>query len=614
MAPLEWVGRARWDRTRLVCSALGAALLLAMSAPRADERCGDNTLRLSLAFQPVSLDPATAQDSPGIFITGHIFEPLLTYDYLASQPILIPNTAAALPAVSADGRTLTFTLKRGIFFADDVAFGGKPRELTAQDYVYTLQRIFDPKTRSPLLGTVNGKIDGMQERQQQAQATGRFDYDTPLPGLRALDRYTLQVRLAAPEPNFLYHLAWSFTGAVAREVVERYGDTLGMHPVGTGPYRLASWDRTRRLLLAVNPGYRDDRFDGTPAADDVLTNALLQQHRGAKLPRIACVEAIVIDEAQPRWLAFQRGDLDYVFPVPPDYVASAVQSGAPVARMARAGMRAQQRVVAVTTFTYFNMDDPVLGGYTPERVALRRALVHAYDVETEIVSVRKGQAISAVSPVSPGVAGYDPAFFTAATEYSPARAKALLDLYGYLDRDGDGWRELPDGAPLALEFGTSATAVGRALDEVWKRALDRIGVRASFRPYPMGDLIKLGRTGKLQAATTGWGTPYPDGEGFLLLLYGANKGNPNMARFALPEFDRLFEQARTLPDSPERTALYNRMNALAAAYAPWRPGVHLVWTSLEQPWLSGLNARTSVNSFLKFLALDVAERRARTGR
>jgi ABC-type transport system substrate-binding protein len=297
-------------------------------------------------------------------------------------------------------------------------------------------------------------------------------------------------------------------------------------------------------------------------------------------------------------------------PVPSEFVAAALPGGQPSARLQRQGIQARQSIYTTTTYAWFNMEDPVVGGYTADRVALRRALALAYDIDVEIAAVRRGQGVVAQGPIGPGLAGYDPQFRSDTTRHSFARAKALLDLYGWVDRDGDGWRERPDGGPLSIEFAVSATAFGRAIAEVWQRTGDRIGVRLKFRFMPVGELLKSARSGALQASILSWGATMPDGEGLLQLLYGPNKGKTNSARFALPEFDRLYEQAQVMPDSPERTELYRRMSKLVLAYAPWRAGVHPVATSMWQPWLSGFRSGGQVNSYLHFLDIDATRRQA----
>ena len=190
-------------------------------------------------------DPAAAHDLYSGTVEQMIFETLLTYDYLARPAKLVPLTAEALPQITDNGQTYTFKIKKGIYFTPDPAFKGVKRELVADDYVYSLKRLMDPKIRSPWTWLVDGKIVGLDEQAATAKKTGNFDYNAKIPGLEAVDRYTLRIRLKQPDYNLSYVLAHEPTSAVAREVVAAYADSGGRvmsNPVGTGPYKLANVD------------------------------------------------------------------------------------------------------------------------------------------------------------------------------------------------------------------------------------------------------------------------------------------------------------------------------------------------------------------------------------
>ncbi len=144
----------------------------------------------------------------------------------------------SLPQITDNGKTYTVKLKKGIYFADDPAFGGKKRELTAEDVIYSLKRMADPKMRSPWAFLVEGKFVGLDEEIAAAKKSGKFDYDKKMPGMEAVDRYTVRFRLTDTDYNLPYVLAHEPTAIVAREVVEKYGESDGRamtNPVGTGP-------------------------------------------------------------------------------------------------------------------------------------------------------------------------------------------------------------------------------------------------------------------------------------------------------------------------------------------------------------------------------------------
>jgi oligopeptide transport system substrate-binding protein len=568
--------------------ALAALVLLwagfAAPAPAADPA---KVLRVAFLSATSGFDPQAAGDLYSNYVNRAIFDPPYTYDYLARPFRIVPNTAAELPEISADGLTWTIRIKRGIYFADDPVFKGKRRELTAADYVYSIKRVIDPRVRSSSLQQFDGKFVGADALVAMARETGRFDYDAPLEGLEAIDRYTIRIKLTAPSYDLLSDLTTMAAAAVAREVIEAYGDASGWamaHPVGTGPYRLTAWRRGQKLVLEANPGFRDVRY---PESTDPADGEILARLGGKKIPRIGRVEVYVIEEASPRLLAFEKGDLDYVT-VPAELTSNVLDPTTTTLkpRFAKAGVRLARGIQPTIAYTYFNMEDPVVGGYTREKVALRRAVSMAYNTDEEIRVLRQGQAVLATQPVPPGVTGHDPEF-NGHVHYDPSGARALLDKFGYVDRNGDGWRELPDGRPLVLHMASTVGAWERQLDELWQRSLSAVGVRIEFYKQKFPEMLKAGRAGKLQMWSLANTNVTTEGYGFYGLLYGAHAGLSNLARFNLPQFNRLYDASRKLPDGAERTRIFRQMSELVTAYAPWMLDVYRYENVAVYPWVIG---------------------------
>ena len=186
-------------------------------------------------------------------------------------------------------------------------------------------------------------------------------------------------------------------GAQAREVVEFYGNTIGEHPVGTGPFKLKSWRRSSRIVLERNPGYREVLYDAQPAADDAEGQAILAKLKGRRLPMIDEVDVAIIEEFQPQWLSFLNKQVDALATstghVPSQFANEAAPGGKLAARLARQGVRMYANLAPDNAFTYFNMLDPTIGGNSAAQVALRRAISLAYDVQTEIRQIRRGRAV-----------------------------------------------------------------------------------------------------------------------------------------------------------------------------------------------------------------------------
>ncbi len=543
-------------------------------------------LRVAFPIAETGFDPQAANDVYSQHVNRAIFDTAFSYDYLARPFKLIPNTAVALPQISADGRVWTFRIKPGIYFNDDPAFKGQKRELTAADYVFSWKRVIDPKVRSPNLQIFDDMFEGADDAIAKAKETGKFDYDAPMEGMLALDRYTVRLKLKRPSYDLLSNLTTIVAGAVAREVIEAYGDgsTWAMqNPVGTGPYRLKEWRRGQKIVLEANPGFRAMTF---PDSRDPQDREIVAKNKGAKLPRIGRIEITIIEESQPRLLAFERGDLDYVT-VPGDLVWNVMgKDNKPLPRFAAAGVTLARGVQPAITFTYFNMEDPVVGGYTKDKVALRRAIGMAYNVEEEVRVLRQGQGMPATQVIPPNVTGHDPNF-SGHTKFDPAGAKALLDKFGYVDRDKDGWRDLPDGKPLVLKMGTSPSALDRQYNELWQRNLNAVGIKIEFVNQKFGDLLKMARAGQLQMWALGNISSTPEGYQFLALLYGGYSGLSNLGRFRQPDFDRVYDLSRSLPDSPERTKYFREMSQIVSAYAPWMLNAFRFENIAVYPWVTG---------------------------
>jgi len=597
---------------RLQPDAFLAILLLAFgvaTARAATWADPGKTLRVMLPVAETGFDPQATSDLYSAHINRAMFETLFNYDYLARPYKLIPNTAAAMPEISAEGRVWTIKVKPGIHFADDPAFKGKPRELTAHDYVFAWKRLLDPKVRSPYLWYLNGKLVGAEAVLAKAKADGKLDYDADIPGLRALDRYTIRVELVDPDYVLMGYMSHVAMAAVAREAIDAYGDasTWAMaNPVGTGPFRLKEWRRGQRIVLEANPGYREEYFPAAPANAAPEVRELAASMKGKRLPQVGRIEVSIIEESSPQLLAFDSNALDFAN-VPPDLVANVLDGATLKSRFSDRKIALHRVVRASLSYTYFNMDDPIVGGYAPERVALRRAISMGFNTPDMIRVWAQDQAMIATQPIPPPVAGHDPKVNVRAG-YDPATARKLLDRFGYVDRDGDGWRDTPDGKPIVLMMGSTPTNRDRERDELWKRSMKDLGIRIDFVKQKFADLLKMGRAGQLQMWPVGWITSYGEGDAFMQLLYSGNIGQSNYARFRNDEYDDLYRRSKRLPDSPERDKLYARMAGIVAAYAPWDLGVYNYENTLVQPWMRGYLKHVYWEHPWKYHDVDVAQR------
>ena len=574
---------------------------------------GDRVLRYAFQIAETGFDPAGINDTYSRTVTCHIFEALYVYDHLARPAKIVPLTADGMPETADEFRTWTFKVKPGIYFADDPAFKGQKRELVAADYLFSFKRFADPVVKSPLWASVeNWKVPGLAALRKQALDSKKpFDYDAPIPGMVLLDRYTFQLRLEEPRPRFLENMAISdLFGAVAREVAQAYGDKTPEHPVGTGPFKLGQWRRSSLIVLNRNPSYRHRVWDAQPAPDDADGQAIAAKLRGKKLPILDRVEISIIEESQPRWLSFLNGQQDFIERVPPDFIDVAMPGRKVAPNLAKRGIRGAIALQADIALSYFNMDDPVVGGLEPHKVALRRAMCLGVDVEREIRLARRGMAVPAQSPVLPHTTGYDPRFKSEASEYNPAKAKALLDLHGYVDKNGDGWREQPDGKPLVIEYATQPDQNSRQFTELWKKNMDAIGIQMTFKPAKWPENLKAARAGKLQMWGVGSSASGGDGQGMLTRYFGPQGGNQNLSRFKLKAFDELHDKLTVLPDGPERLAVFEQAKKLAIAYAPYKLHAHRFVADMMHPMVVGYRRPLFWNEWWHMVDADPALRSA----
>ena len=568
---------------------LAAGLIVAMLVASRPAAAADpaKILRVALPRAETGFDPAQANEIYSGAVIAAIMEPLLTFDYLARPAKLAPLTAEALPDVAQNGRRFTFKLRKGIYFAADPAFKGRRRELIAADYAYAIKRLVDPRNRSPNAFYVEGKILGLAELVANAKRNGdRLDYDAPVAGLETLDRYTLRITLTHSDYTFPQVMALTTLAPVAHEVVDAYPNELAAHPVGTGPYVLKKWVPASKMILQANSGYRGTTWNFDPG-DDPADKAIAARMRGRKLPQVGTIDISVMEEAQSRWLAFQKGELDLI-DLPGTFAPIALPGDKLAPDLAKRGVTLSRILLPMVGYTAFNMRDPVVGGFGNDKLALRRAIAMAYDVEAEARIIRKGQATPLQTVIPPGVAGYE-GRYRSGVRHDPEAANQLLERFGY-KKGGDGYRRLPDGKPLTLTYASQTTAVAREFDELWKKALDSIGIRLNIEKGKFSDQIRAAVACQHQMWGYGWIADYPDGDNFMQLLYGGNVGQSNVACYKSPTYDALYEKSRLLPDSPDRDTLFEQMTRQFETDTPWRLGTATYQNTLVQPHVIGYKA------------------------
>ncbi len=575
--------------------AIGAVLLLLSGCGFiAGDRGAGNTFYTALP-RLKTLDPALADDVASGLAVGHLYDRLLQYDYEARPYRLVPSMAAAMPEVSADGLTVTFRLRDDLRFPADPCFdapgaasASHANPVVASDVVYSLLRLADARLHSPGYWILRGRLAGLDAFRDATAAAPPGDYSLyakGIAGLQAPDAHTVVVRLTGPYPQLLHVLAMPYASIVPAAAICKYGSALAEHPVGSGPFRLAEWRRNYRFVLVRNPDFRLERGPAGPR----------------RLPALDRVVAYVVQEPLTAWLLFLQGNLDLVG-LNQENMDSALSGTLELTPALRArGIRLHQIQEYQINYVGFNLRDPLLGGNRK----LRQALSLAYDTPTRI-RLANGQLLPAQGPIPPGVQGHDGAWRNEFAQYDLARARALLAEAGF-----PGGIDPASGRALHLRLDLGGTDLARRQQaELLAADLKRLGIEIEPTLSNLPRFFDKVQRGDVQLFRLSWVGDYPDAQNYLQLFYGPNAGSCNRACYREPAVDVLYEQAAALPDGPERTALYRRLEARIADDCPWIFESFPVRYYLVQPWVEGYIPHHYAYDGWKYLRIQDAGRRA----
>ncbi len=631
---------------RTTMGRMGSQLLVCLvvtlccgSCARVEEE--GKVLRLPLrSDDPKSLDPVQGSTQYDNKATCQIYETLVQYKYLVRPLALEPLLLSEMPTVSEDRLTYHFKLKKGVYFHDDPCFpDGKGRELVTDDVFYSWKRMADkgnsPKSWWLFENTIQG-FDNFRDEQNSAvdakkkaiaastsaddgQTTWRlfevfakksgddgieevaFDYDVPIEGFQKINDYEFHVILKEPVPRFMWVLAMFQTAIVPREAVETYGKRFGRHPVGTGPFTLAEddWLPGQRMVYYKNPNYHASYYPSEHMPDDVAEG--WTKDAGKRLPLVDRLEFHFFVQDQPMWLSFRTGKLDYT-EVPDEYFDEAFIKRTRQLRpkYTREGITAQRVKLLDFIFRGFNMEDELLGGYDEKSKKLRQAISLAVDLDEFNEVFYSGINSVYDGPIPPGLDGH-PTDGRAKESYrgpNLERARKLLAEAGY-----------PDGKGLPpIEFYTSTGRNNAEQTELLKRQLSKINVNLKPNLVEFSTLIEKVNNKKAPLFGFAWGSDYPDAENNLALFYSPNVSpGSNHYNYNRPEYDRLYEQARTMPPSPERTKLYVQMRDMLIEDTPYVGSMGRTRSYLINPWLKNLKVSETFSNWPKYL--DVSEPR-----
>jgi oligopeptide transport system substrate-binding protein len=566
-----------------------SAALLALGCSK-ENKFDEREINLISPEKISGFDPINASDRYSGNETGKVYEGLFEFHPLKRPYELMPNLAESMPTVTPDGLTYTIKLRKGVLFHDSPAFkDGIGRELKADDVVFSLKRLADPKLNAKGWWLLDDRLVGLNEWRTKYAALEATDYAEEIEGLKALDEHTVQMKLKKPFPQFLYALAMPYTFVVAREAVQHFGKEFLNYPVGTGAFVLPKFEQTSTITYVRNPKFRDKFYPTEGGEGDDKLGLLADA--GKKIPLVDKINVHVIVESQPKWLSFMKAKEDLLEVKDVNIQQSITPEKELKAEHKEKGVRLVMKPMLDVTYFAFNHEEPIF-----KNRKLRQAMNMAFDRAGYNRLFHENTAFEAHGPVPPGLGGNRKEFKNPFIKYDVEQAKRLLVEAGY-----PGGKGLP-----TIVVQTRSDTVARQQVEFFEKSMEKIGINIDVGTNTWPELVNKVSKKQHQMYTMAWGADYPDAENFLGLLYCPNQApGSNGANYCNPDFDAVYKEATILQDSPERTAMYEKLNETAALDAPWVFGFHRTDIYLAQAWLKNFKHMEFNHSQFQYLNVDL---------
>ncbi len=555
---------------------------------------------------PNSLDPIRGSSVYDNRACAQVYETLLQHKYLVRPPELEPLLLSKMPDISEDGRTWTFELKEGVRFHDDACFpGGKGRVVQTDDVFYSLRRLADPEySYKNWWVLANSGIKGFTQYKESQAKTGKpFDYDAPIAGFRKIDDRRFEIHLEQRVVSFAWSLSMFQLSIVPREAVEHYGDKFNRHPVGTGPFLLkdeSDWVSGSKLTFHKNPTYHPCTYPAEHTAEDKENG--FDAPAGTPLPIVDRIEFTMFVQDQPMWLKFQAGEIGYT-QVPAESFTDAYSKRSKRLKKSMRNKGIVSHALPLLDFIFrgFNMTDETFGGYTEKKIALRKAISLAIDLEEFNDSFYNSINTIYDGPIPPGLGGHPADGVSSVASRGPDldQARALLAKAGY-----------PDGKGLApIEYYTNTGGNSKEQSELLRRQLGKIGVEVKVHQAEFAVLMDYIDNSKAQMFGFAWGSDYPDAENNLALFYGPNKSpGSNHFNYQRDEYDRMYEKILSMPSGPARTAIMAKMRDMVLQDVPYIGSMARIRFYLVNPWMKNFKPSELFYNWLKYVDVDDSKR------
>jgi len=481
-----------------------------------------------------SLDPAFSKDQATIWVCNQLYNSLVQLDdNLNTQPALAKSWT-----ISEDGLTYTFNLRQDVFFHDDTCFeGGKGRLMNAEDVVYSLARIVDPKVASPGAWIFNNNV-------------------APIQPFEAINDSTFALHLAKPFRPMLGILAMHYCSVIPQEAVLKYGAAFRAHPVGTGPFQFKSWKEGTALLMAKNPKYFERDEQGNP------------------LPYLDGLKVSFIDNKKTEYLSFKQKELDFINSIEQSYIDEVLNEDGQLKPELADKFNLLKTAYLNTEYLGFNLSSTTANNPLKDK-RIRQAINYGFDRKEMLKYLRNGVG----RPAEQGFTPYGLPSFDAELKgytYDIEKAKQLLKEAGF-----EGGKGLPE-----IKLYSNETYKEFAL--FISKELEKIGLNIKVEISQPSILREWMSQGKIDFSRGSWLADYPDAENYFTVFYSKNTAPPNYTRFSNSTFDKLYELSLNVTNDTERFALYHQMDSIIIAEAPIVPLYYDEVLRFSQKNVSGL--------------------------
>lgn len=458
-----------------------------------------------------SLDPAFSRNLPNIWASTHLFNGLVQ---LNDNLEVIPDLAEQW-TISPDGLVYEFKIREGIYFHQHNAFGEKKtRKVTASDFVYSLNRLLDPKLASPGSWVLQ-KMKHIQAKNDQQ----------------------LTITLKEPYPPFLGLLSMRYCSVIPEEVANELGETFRKNPIGTGPFVFKNWEEDVKLVLRKNPLYFERDESGNP------------------LPYLESIAITFVPDKQSEFMLFLQGKLDLLNALDNSYKDELLTQDGKLADKYKGKIYLQKGPYLNTEYLGFYLDSPSPVIQSP---LIREAINIGFDRKKMMIYLRNNIGFQGNKGFIPkGLPGHQK---NQVTKYRPDRAAELVEIF-----------EKQTGLKAEISLATDANYID--LCEYLQRELQKIGITIKVDVMPPATLKQARSQGKLEMFRSNWIADYPDAENYLSLFYSKNfsPSGPNYTHYENPIFDSYYEKSFKINDVDQRSKLYQTMDSLAMSINPLIP-------------------------------------------